>query len=371
MEFVIDSEIGILPEIQLVFYSDLQDSEKSLSTILNKYRDCIDNIKPLEWKINRKKINEYDFDVNPNIINRAFYKLYEIIEKYDIWKDLVSPDILHVAEAPGGFIQCSLFKDKKPIVKTKLIVDNDGFTNVPKKNKKTQKKANIHTISLSSNTVSNYSKQILVNNVTVIKGVDNTGDICNLKNVDFIYYTYHIKYHYITADGGFDEGQKFNSKEELHYKLICSEIYTALTLNKLSGHFILKVFDLHTNSSIHLMYLLSLCYKQIFIYKPLTSRPTNSEKYIVCKDFIGAKQEYITVLQNICNDNSGNRFFTIFKEIPHKFLIHINDINKEFLNQQTKNLQIYIDICKSNKKIIEKNKQVTFSKWCQQFNFNQ
>jgi cap1 methyltransferase len=48
---------------------------------------------------------------------------------------------------------------------------------------------------------------------------------------------------------------------------------------------VVKVFDILTETSIQLIYLLFSFYKEVYIYKPKTSRPTNSEKYIICKYF--------------------------------------------------------------------------------------
>ena len=36
---------------------------------------------------------------------------------------------------------------------------------------------------------------------------------------------------------------------------------------------------------IKLIYLLKCLYGEVIIDKPVTSRPANSEKYVICKDF--------------------------------------------------------------------------------------
>ena len=86
---------------------DLPKEEYGFDNKLNEYRDNIDNINNDLWKKIRWYINEYDFVVKDPIINRAFYKYWEIINKFNIFKEYnVSSDlILHCAEAPGGFIQ--------------------------------------------------------------------------------------------------------------------------------------------------------------------------------------------------------------------------------------------------------------------------
>ena len=75
---------------------------------LNTYRNKIDNIKSEDWKKVRWYINEYDFLVKDPVINRAFYKYWEIINEFQLFENYQENDtILHCAEAPGGFIQGS------------------------------------------------------------------------------------------------------------------------------------------------------------------------------------------------------------------------------------------------------------------------
>ena len=93
--------------------------------------------------------------------------------------------------------------------------------------------------------------------------------------------------HIVTADGGFDYSVDFNQQERLSYHLIFAEIVTALFVQKNGGHFVCKVFDMFDMFSLKCINLLTYFYKDIYIVKPKTSRPANSEKYIVAKNFIG------------------------------------------------------------------------------------
>ena len=45
------------------------------------------------------------------------------------------------------------------------------------------------------------------------------------------------------------------------------------------GHFVCKVFDMFTPFSVGLFYLLYRCFERVCIFKPVTSRPANSERY--------------------------------------------------------------------------------------------
>ena len=266
---------------------------------LNTHRNKIDKINTDIWKKVRWYINEYDFLVKDPIINRAFYKYWEIINVFNVFDKYADTDtIFHCAEAPGGFIQGSnidlQLENFKPIIpEPEPLMDEDGWVKVGKKKRKNDKHYKIYTISLNkdlpqykSYNLPSYNKRVVNKNICVTYGKDNTGDINNLDNI------HHIKNlvgntgsYLVTADGGFDEGTDFNNKEQLHYFLILNEIYSALCLQKVEGTFILKVFDIFTTTSVHLLYLLNLVYDEVYIYKPKTSRPTNSEKYIVCKNF--------------------------------------------------------------------------------------
>jgi cap1 methyltransferase len=143
-------------------------------------------------------------------------------------------------------------------------------------------------------------------------------------------------------------------------------------LNKVGGHFILKMFDLHTDSSIHLLYMLSLFYDEIFIYKPFTSRPTNSEKYIICKGYHETSflESAIGILQEINKNTTKCHFFKIFTNIPKDFLKLINDINKEFLNNQILALEKYINLCDNKRKHSCVDKNIAFYEWSRRFNFS-
>ena len=342
----------------------LPDEKYGYTQYLNDCRNKIDNIDSDKWKKVRWFINMYDFQVKDPIVNRAFYKYWEIINEFEIFEEYDSKDIiLHCAEAPGGFIQGSniylqIDRLTKMNIETKPDIDEDGFITV--KNKKLSKNNyKIFTISLNKDlpqyknyNLPTYNKNIINNYLCITYGKDNTGDINNFYNIDHIRTISNGLFYLITADGGFDEGNDFNHKEQLHYNLILSEIYAAINLQKTDGHFILKMFDILTDSSIHLIYLLSLCYKELYIYKPKTSRPTNSEKYIICKYFnldLRTKEKYLYGLKNLSNNIkiSTGKFisFKLFNNIPDDFIKEIKLVNQSLLKNQCDNLEQAITLC--------------------------
>lgn len=363
---------------------------------LNVHRNKIDKIHTDIWKKVRWYINEYDFLVKDPIINRAFYKYWEIINVFEVFDKYIDTDtIFHCAEAPGGFIQGSniylQLESFKHIQVEESLVDDDGFTMVKKKKRRNDKFYKIYTISLNKDlpqyktyNLPSYNKRVVNKNICVTYGKDNTGDINNLDNI------HHIKNlvgndgsYLVTADGGFDEGTDFNNKEQLHYYLILNEIYSALCLQKQGGIFILKVFDIFTTTSVHLLYLLNLVYGEVYIYKPKTSRPTNSEKYIICKNLQLSDKTYVLNILRQLSEKFKNQkkytSFTLFDSIPESFTDKMYNMNTALLNKQCESLQTAIDLCENEEFMknydselessLDRRRQV-FKQWEQKYNLN-
>ncbi|XP_005107678.1 cap-specific mRNA (nucleoside-2'-O-)-methyltransferase 1 [Aplysia californica] len=90
--------------------------------------------------------------------------------------------------------------------------------------------------------------------------------------------------HVVMADGGFSvEGQE-NIQEILSKQLYLCQFLVAVSILRTGGHFVCKLFDLFTPFSVGLVYLMNMIFEQVAIFKPVTSRPANSERYIVCKN---------------------------------------------------------------------------------------
>ncbi|XP_054618304.1 cap-specific mRNA (nucleoside-2'-O-)-methyltransferase 1 [Dunckerocampus dactyliophorus] len=119
-------------------------------------------------------------------------------------------------------------------------------------------------------------------------GVHGDGDITRPENVtafrNFVLDSTEGRgLHFLMADGGFSvEGQE-NLQEILSKQLLLCQFLTALSTLRTGGHFVCKTFDLFTPFSVGLVYLLYLCFDRISLFKPVTSRPANSERYVVCR----------------------------------------------------------------------------------------
>ncbi|KAF3702856.1 Cap-specific mRNA (nucleoside-2'-O-)-methyltransferase 1 [Channa argus] len=173
-------------------------------------------------------------------------------------------------------------------------------------------------------------------------GVDGDGDITRPENVtafrNFVLEnTDRRGLHFLMADGGFSvEGQE-NIQEIVSKQLLLCQFLTALSTLRTGGHFVCKTFDLFTPFSVGLVYLLYLCFDRITLFKPVTSRPANSERYIVCRGLkpgSDAVREYmfkvnlkLNQLRNTEKDVTGVVPLSIIKEDTdfYHFMMNSNE----------------------------------------------
>lgn len=382
-----DFSLKIVPELLNLKIelepSSLVDNYKNLNEkkeILNDLRTQIDNINSNTWKKIRWEINDYDFSVKNPIINRAFFKFWEISKHFNLYNEdyIINKNIVHLAEAPGGFIQVSNYFLKK-IPNMLFTTDQDGFI---KKEKHVKK---IFSMSLNKNiekykkyNLPDYSDKIKSKNLLITYGKDNTGDITDINNILYlknIISKNSLENYLITADGGFDEGNDFNNKEILHYNLILFEIISCIILSNQNSNFVLKMYDIFTTTSINYVKLLSILFNEVYIYKPKTSRPTNSEKYLICKNMHQMSDNFKQTLINSLLDIQKNNYNFKIKinnenELNEKINIFIND-NLQIINNQIYFLEKSMKIIKDKVKTYcdENNKKNKYNEWVKLYEF--
>jgi len=230
-----------------------------------------------------QKMSELYFSLPVNgIISRAFYKLWEVLIAFDIIPEIGSIKTAHIAEAPGGFIQAvGLYRDK--FFKASDVA-----------------KDNYSTISI----ISKDTKNVPIFKTTVLKNMKQLS-ICKAGNCDIMNIDVQNQYvkdtglvDLVTADGGF-VWQDENYQEQEAFKLLMAEIILAMKLQKQSGCFVLKIFDIFTDVMVKILALLRAYYKQVYVFIPLMSRPSNSEKYVICQGFQGITPKEINNLEKI------------------------------------------------------------------------
>lgn len=342
-------------EKNLIFSSNhnnpvIYENKKLLTDMKCKIDKC-DNKK---WEDAKKRANAYEYiytsskmlnnicRINP--VSRSYFKIHEMIKNHNLLEKNIYCACL--AEGPGGFINCinQLSKYEK--------------LELPK----------IYGITLisSDKKVPFWNNSILTNPMNhIINGEDGTGNIYRLKNVEnFIKEINGNFCKLVTADGGFDYSEDYNSQEESSYELLYSEIYLAINIQKLSGNFVIKMFDLFTQKTIQLLYLLYNLYENISIYKPLTSRLSNSEKYVICSNFLGCPKKIKDKLKEYYDKK-----IELHIDIPETFIKDINEYNDNFTKLQMESINTILKNIES-KNILKKpsDEQIKNAMdWCEKY----
>ncbi|GAB6022154.1 FtsJ methyltransferase domain-containing protein 2, variant 2 [Chamberlinius hualienensis] len=245
-----------------------------------KAKTVLDSMEGDELRKARTRSNPYETIRGVFFLNRAAMKMANIDAVFDFMftnshneddeKEVSSDDLLYFADVcagPGGFSEYVLWRKK-------WKAKGFGFT---------LKGANDFKLEdffagPCETFEAHYGE----------KGSEGDGDVFKTENQlafrNFVLNATNDKgVHFMMADGGFSvEGQE-NIQEILSKQLYLCQFLVALSIVRTGGHFACKLFDLFTPFSVGLIYLMYLCFKQVCICKPVTSRPANSERYIVCK----------------------------------------------------------------------------------------
>ena len=350
-------------------YNDIISNKKKEidNESIQKYWDKMKKIgNPYELiytSYNKKRKNDSISLYSP--ISRSYFKLWEIYYTYNLFENQKKNiNFVHLAEGPGGFMEASI--------------------NYCKLNKITNCTYWGITLAPTDEFVPDWNK--LKKNFTKDKNCFiEYGDLYQYEDVKkFINKT--KKCHIVTADGGFDYSSDFNGQELNSCRIIYSEIVTALNVLNKDGHFIIKLFDLFSLTSLQFLELLNQTFKQVIIYKPETSRPANSEKYLVCTHFLDnlsdkTKQKLLmnikewTNIENRKNNNSNNEEYIIFKDykINNQTFYDLNEFNELYLNEQLKSINSIIHIIQNKLSKNEyhntlKDQVLKATQWCKKYN---
>jgi len=273
------------------------------------------------------------------IISRAFYKMHEIIRyQDDCFNTMRNKDmrVLNMAESPGGFTQAVIFNRNyllnnyadEYVMISKMENNYIKGAKLWDKFKCLTTKGQIHegydfterVVEVNPDELHNEKRATYADGPIIKMVTEDHGDLTDIDNINFLLKELEFstnKADLITADGGQDSSGKFNNQEMDHYRLFFCEIAIALAAQAEGGTFVLKVYDMLTDFTVHLLVLLSLNYQQINIFKPLTSRQANSEKYIVCTHFTGSTNlettlsKMFTMIQT-WDENTADKVLTDF-----------------------------------------------------------
>lgn len=331
------------------------------------------NSRDQEWDSVKRYTNPYEYIhtiipgkkksiAKKKPLSRSYFKMIELIYFFKILDKVNNENAIttfHLAEGPGGFIEAILDSrnNKNDKYYGMSILDDVNDQNIPGWKK---------------------SKQFLQDNpnVSIEIGIDGTGDILSLANLQYCKDMYGNKMDIITGDGGFDFSVDFNNQEHSIGKLLFAQVIYAVIMQKKGGSFILKLFDCFMQHTLDILAILSSFYEKVYITKPQTSRYANSEKYIVCKGFIGQDANEIypylkTAFENML-DSKQNLFKLLNIPLTLLFTTKVEEYNAIFGQQQIENIYYTLSLMDIKNKTEKLNNLVKINvkksmDWCMKY----
>jgi 23S rRNA U2552 (ribose-2'-O)-methylase RlmE/FtsJ len=349
-------------KINYINYVNVNDS---LNTHLITWKNKINDNK--SWDTAKRLSNTYEFIFSSGYnkvsvskkkpLSRSYFKLWEILHDFHLISDNMKS--AHIAEGPGGFIEC--------------ISD---YIN------KHNQQSSIYGITLKSTNKKIPSwkipKWLLTKNNIHIYDTDD-GNIYNMTTINnFVHFVGKHSCDFVTADGGFDFSADFNNQEIHSLKLMACEVFTALQIQKYKGAMLLKVFDIFSLRTIKLISLCTDFYETFTILKPQTSRPANSEKYILFQNNVYTNTENQSNNLKLLTDCIEKNDISLLDAYDNFYndLISITKYNIVYTSNQIKSLNKTLELSNNkdlskymNERKIQGNIDIC-KRWCDEYNID-
>jgi 23S rRNA U2552 (ribose-2'-O)-methylase RlmE/FtsJ len=277
------------------------------------------------YKNLRRVIRE---NYNAELCSNAWLKMYELL---NIVSDLTPPNkdkikSFHLCEAPGAFISAL----------------NHFLAN---KNQELEWYA--QTLKPTNNNAAIEDTYGLINAYPTrwIFGdpeVDDSGDITHSKIIKYYSRLPELQeLDLITSDAGLQCDPRQLNEQETHLsKINMGQIVCILACLPVGKNAIFKTFlPMSEPLTISLIYLVTQLFENVSVTKPLTSRCTNSEIYIVLKKYKGIKKELLNILYGILDDPNITSKSLLFQHIESKFFKTYTEINCTLMDKQIHALQ--------------------------------
>jgi len=338
---------------------DTFKNKKRVYQVVSGYERYIDDYQEaIGNQMDRRYIEQSD---EPKILSRAFYKLWEILAmKRLIDKNEKNFRSAHLAEGPGSFIQATMYyrklfsKHASDDRYYAITIHSENEDSVPELERefveyyKKEKKQRFFMHETFSKKEARASQTKDNGDLTISKTIRNfkkdVGDPVDL----------------VTADGGFDWNNE-NIQEQEAGSLMLAQIATAIAVQKKGGCFVLKMFENFTRLSGKLLLLLTTLYNHLEIIKPLTSRESNSERYIVCTEYKLDRKQSDSLLEKMYQALDQIKQYTDDHQDTKQGAAYLLDIypNIELTTEQI-NQMITINTQIANRQFMVINRMISF-----------
>ncbi len=267
------------------------DTYKKEFNALNKAKDFIGTLKKEKYHYYMKTMDTY-FNLKKTIlkeygglaVSNAWLKMYEMFDyavkpmieekvKKDVKKQQLT--MFGACELPGAFVSATNHYLNNHFPQVKLDWNSESY--YPETGKTfLEDHYGIYEYNrerwLMGPKPNGFTDDIVIN-----------GDITDVKNLQIIATEISIKFGGVelyTADAGIDVSSDYNNGESMTLKINFGQVLAGLMTMREGGILITKQFSIFTLFNRSLINILSTCFREFYIIKPLTSRPTNSEIYL-------------------------------------------------------------------------------------------
>ena len=293
--FRLDTEIFNVQKYHVLKLEQrLKDTKSQLDVLYEnkKYSSFVNIFDQFKMLIRMNKKQNL-FNTPPNTFTNAWLKCWEMINNYNLLpdKDLT---VFCNAEFPGAFIFAI-----NHYIKTKIKKSYQWYANSLWQGDK--KGILGDQFSLYRKYRDNWLMNDKIN-----------GDVTNHSIRHYIKRKLKDKVDLYTSDIGVAlDISTYNLQEEIQTPLNLGQIICGLNTLKNGGHMICKMFMYFKPFNISLLYLLKSVFKELYICKPMSSRPANSEVYIIGK-YYEKNQDVIDRLEHILSNWNESYLSTFF-----------------------------------------------------------
>jgi 23S rRNA U2552 (ribose-2'-O)-methylase RlmE/FtsJ len=277
------------------------NEKKKVYLVMNKFEVMVDN---------------YDNDIS-TIVSKKLKTPLQDLNFFKTWELLMTFDILNKKENKIAFFskKSNSFVQAFNMFKSYYYNDNDKYFV-------------LHDIDDK------------LKNLYVMKhDKKNDGNLRNPYTIDEFSKSFKIdsKIDIVVANETM-EFKHLNTQEQEITPLILCEIHGAFKLLSNNGTLILTVYETFTNVMKNIISLLIMSFEHVYIYKPLTSRNSDSEKYLVCVNFkseIGSKfMSMLNIIVNKLSEDNKNNLYKLNITDSKELTITLSKANNDISNNQ-------------------------------------
>jgi hypothetical protein len=276
--------------------------------VINKFEATIDNY---DNDLNHMAKKYFDTkSTKSETMHNAFYIIWELYMMFRLVQT-DKPDFIsaHLVEDPDSFVQATtMFRDKfckKGVSKNDRSISKD------------------------------------IKDLTSMKTI-------RLSAQDFK----KSKAHLVTADSG-SLWENKNMQEQEAFSLILGETVLALNILEKGGSYVVKIYETFTDVTVKFYCVLKSFFKEMYVTKPLASRRSDSEKYLVCTGYNGYNEKKIGALEKLLEEivakKDSMQLNDIFPEftVPHEVVLSIVVSNTDMANKQFQSINEIITFINS------------------------